>query len=49
MQIKAEEAIFIDDKQINIDAANELGIHGITFTSYDQLINDLEKMNILIG
>ncbi|RYX98501.1 HAD family phosphatase [bacterium] len=48
MQIKAEEAIFIDDKQINVDAANKLGIHGITFTSYEQLINDLEKMNILI-
>ncbi|MBR3306302.1 MAG: HAD family phosphatase [Lachnospiraceae bacterium] len=39
--LKAEECAFIDDRQINIDAACALGINGILFKSYEQAKEDL--------
>jgi putative hydrolase of the HAD superfamily len=36
-----EEALFLDDKQVNIDAARVLGIEGLLFTNIDQLRSDL--------
>lgn len=38
----AEETIFIDDKQVNIDAASALGMKGFLFTDIQQLRKDLE-------
>lgn len=38
---RAEETVFIDDKPINIDAANRLGMVGFVFTSIDKLRTDL--------
>jgi putative hydrolase of the HAD superfamily len=38
---KPEETLFIDDKQVNIDAANGVGMKGILFTNADQLRADL--------
>ena len=32
--LRAEECVFIDDSQANIDAANALGLHGFRFISY---------------
>ncbi len=46
--VKAENAIFIDDSQRNIEAANKLGINGIQFKSPEQLISDLKTFNINI-
>ncbi|WP_298238334.1 HAD family phosphatase [uncultured Algibacter sp.] len=46
--IKAENAIFIDDNLRNIEAANNLGINGIQFKSPKQLIQDLKAFNIEI-
>jgi putative hydrolase of the HAD superfamily len=40
--IEPHEAIFIDDRQENIDAASRLGIKGILFKSPKQLKNELE-------
>lgn len=34
--LQANECVFVDDKQSNIDAAKELGIHGITFANCEQ-------------
>ena len=44
--IKAENAIFIDDNLRNIEAANNLGINGIPFTSPEQLQLQLKTFNI---
>lgn len=41
MKVEAAEAIFVDDFLENIECANELGIHGIQFTTTDQAIADV--------
>ncbi|MDO6759379.1 HAD family phosphatase [Tamlana sp. 2_MG-2023] len=46
--IKAENAIFIDDNLRNIEAANKLDIHGIHFTSSEKLLTQLENYNIIL-
>ncbi|WP_282122348.1 HAD family hydrolase [Algibacter mikhailovii] len=47
-QIKAENAIFIDDNLRNIEAANALGIHGIQFKSPADLKQQLKNYNIIL-
>ena len=42
-QIVAEETLFIDDHEINIKRAEEVGIHGILFKNAEQLREDLER------
>ena len=37
----AQETLFLDDKLVNIDAAQALGMRGIVFTSVDRLRADL--------
>jgi 2-haloacid dehalogenase len=44
--IKPENAIFIDDNQRNIEAANKLGINGIQFESPEKLQQQLRTFNI---
>ena len=41
--LKAEETLFIDDKLINVEGANKLGIIGIQFTSLKKLKEDINK------
>ncbi len=38
---RPEETLFIDDRQVNIDAANAMGIKGVLFTDIDRLRADL--------
>lgn len=38
---RPEETLFLDDRQVNIDAACALGIQGLLFTTVDQLRSDL--------
>ena len=40
----AEETVFIDDREINVKAAEKLGINGIVYQSRSQTINDLEAI-----
>lgn len=44
---RAEECIFIDDTQANIDAATRLGFTAILFTSATQLRADLTNLSVL--
>ncbi len=39
-----KECIFIDDNCNNIATANSIGIHGITFESYNQVREEMEKL-----
>lgn len=41
MQVKPEEAIFLDDFERNILAANQVGIHGVRFVNRDQAMKDI--------
>lgn len=43
----AEQTIFIDDRQQNIDAAQSIGIHGIHFTTPENLRLDLLEAGAL--
>lgn len=42
--VKPEEAVFVDDAKVNIEAANKLGIHGLLFRGAEKLQKDLEKL-----
>ena len=41
--VPAEETLFIDDKQENIEAARKLGMTGVLFTNIERLREDLVK------
>jgi HAD superfamily hydrolase (TIGR01509 family) len=44
LNVKPEEAIFIDDKEENIRGAEKLGIKSILYQNPDQLKHEIEKI-----
>jgi putative hydrolase of the HAD superfamily len=46
--VKAAETLFLDDREINVQAARELGIHALQFRSVAQLRQELEAMGFPI-
>jgi putative hydrolase of the HAD superfamily len=46
--VSATEALFVDDREPNIRAAQKLGIHAIQFSSVGKLKNDLEVLGFPI-
>lgn len=46
---QAEDCVFIDDSQANIDAAKRLGFTGILYRSAPELRTDLESLGVLDG
>ena len=44
--VEASECVFIDDREENIAACREIGMHGIVFKSPDQLATDLNTLGI---
>jgi putative hydrolase of the HAD superfamily len=46
--VKAGEALFLDDREVNIEAARKLGINALHFRSTAQLRSDLERMRFAI-
>lgn len=46
LNLQASEIAFIDDKKSNIIAANALGIHGLHFQSYEDLLEKLSQIDI---
>lgn len=47
LNLPAEEVVFIDDKEENVDAAKKLGIDAIVFESPQQLCEELLKRELL--
>lgn len=43
---RPEETLFVDDKQVNIDAANAVGMKGVLFTDVERLRIDLIAMGL---
>lgn len=46
LEVKPDEAIFIDDKQMHIDGAKKLGINTILFKDANQLLTELKRFSI---
>ncbi|HSX06623.1 MAG TPA: HAD family phosphatase [Candidatus Saccharimonadia bacterium] len=44
LNVAASEAIFVDDRKVNVDAAEACGIHGLLFDNTETFINDLEQL-----
>ena len=40
--LKKDECIFFDDRQKNVDAANEVGIKSILFKTIDDIKNNIK-------
>lgn len=47
LQITPDQAVFVDDRKENIEAAELLGISGILFEDYQGLINQLTALQVL--
>ncbi|MBU0461891.1 MAG: HAD family phosphatase [Nanoarchaeota archaeon] len=47
LRLKPEQILFIDNKDVNISAAEKLGMQGIVFHDAGQLRDDLVKLGIL--
>jgi HAD superfamily hydrolase (TIGR01509 family) len=43
---RPEAAFFVDDMEENVDAASALGLHGILFTSPEQLVEDVRRLGV---
>lgn len=48
IEVKPEEAVFIDDKAVNIEMARKIGMNGIVFKSIDQVKEELLLLSINI-
>jgi putative hydrolase of the HAD superfamily len=46
--VRAEETLFVDDREINVEAARKLGIHALRFRSVEKLREDLEGIGFPI-
>lgn len=44
--LRAEECVFIDDTVRNVEAAKELGFYGIVFDTYEDTLEQLEKLGV---
>jgi len=44
--VQAEEAVFVDDREENVQAARSLGIHGIQYRSREQVFAKLRALGI---
>jgi 2-haloacid dehalogenase len=45
--LKADEALFVDDRQDNVDGAHAVGMHAVTFTDAATLRAEFERFGLL--
>ncbi len=48
-QRRAEECLFIDDRELNLECARQMGMHTIHFQSAVQLRQELEANGVTVG
>ena len=48
LNLRPDECVYIDDIKEYSDAASKLGIHGIYYNSYKNLIKELKKLNVKV-
>jgi len=48
-QRRAEECLFIDDRELNLECARQMGMHTIHFQSAAQLRQELEANGVTVG
>jgi epoxide hydrolase-like predicted phosphatase len=46
--ISAAQAVFIDDRQVNVKAAEDCGIQSLVFVNTPELINGLERLGVRV-
>ncbi len=46
--ISPRSSVFIDDIRENVEAARDVGMHGIVFDGYEQLVEALAKVGVMI-
>ncbi len=46
LRLNQSETVFIDDRPKNVEAARQLGMHAIRFTSHQSLLRDLKELEI---
>ena len=44
LQVAPHEAVFVDDRQVNVEGAASLGIHGIHFITRKALLEELDAL-----
>lgn len=44
LKVLPEQSIFVDDSSINVEAANQIGIHGIRFLSTPQVLGEIQSL-----
>lgn len=44
--LKPEECVFVDDTKDNVLGAEKVGMKGLLFTNYQNLISDLKSLNV---
>lgn len=42
--VQPEEAVFVDDKMENVEAAQQLGMHSIHFQQTEQVLTEIQKL-----
>lgn len=47
LELSASQVIFIDDKEINLNPARDLGIYSILFTTPEDLTHELKKLKLI--
>lgn len=48
LHVELEELVFIDDLQLNIDAATAIGVNGIHFETYEKLVGRLQERGVKV-
>jgi putative hydrolase of the HAD superfamily len=44
LNVRPEEAVFVDDVPANINAAQALGLHGVLFKTTQQTLGELQQI-----